>query len=333
MQARDPSRPAAPARTTGGECAHSSQFGHWTFGKCPASHGAGRTLLYKVSLEGRLATPTFPGVQKLEALLFNSRIAIASVAALIASSAVASAQADTAIDPDAIAALKKMGAYLRTLNAFQVNATITTEDVLDDGEKVQRMSNTKLLAARPNRLFVEVANERAPRTIYYDGKSFTLYAPKVKYYATVDAPPTISELATRLEDKYDIELPFVDLFRWGTPESNLSDITSATDIGPSVVDGTTCEQYAFRQDGLDWQVWIQEGDYPLPRKLVLTTLTDDARPQHTSVYSWNLAPSFNDAAFAFVPPKDANKIKLVESTPIGVGVKKADGGAEKHEKP
>jgi hypothetical protein len=270
-------------------------------------------------------------------------MAIASVAIFIASSAVASAQApsaqassaqaDTAIDPDAIAALNKMGAYLRTLNAFQVQATVTTEDVLDDGEKIQRMSTTKLLAARPNQLFVQVVNERQPRDFYYDGKSFTMYAPKVKYYATVDAPPTILELTKRLEDKYDIDLPFVDLFRWGTPESNLSDITAATDLGPSVIDGTTCEQYAFRQDGLDWQIWIQEGDYALPRKLVLTTLTDDARPQHTSVYSWNLAPSFNDQAFAFVAPKDANKITLVDKSQIGIGTKKTDGGGEKNEKP
>jgi len=270
-------------------------------------------------------------------LLLHTRIAIAS-AGLIAWSAVASAQADsakadTAIDPDAIAALSKMGNYLRTLNAFQVKATITTEDVLDDGEKVQRMGTTNLLAARPNRLFVEVANDKQPRNFYYDGKSFTLFAPVLKYYATVDAPPTIGELANRLEDKYNVEIPFVDLFRWGTPEADLKAITDATDLGPSVVDGTTCEQYAFRQKGLDWQVWIQQGEYPLPMKLVLTTLTDDARPQHTSVYSWNLAPSFNDAAFAFVAPDGAKKIALVETLRQELNSKKSDGGVDKHEKP
>ena len=289
--------------------------------------------------QGRIGRPVgiidLHSVQILEVLLFHTRMAIASAAALIASSAVVSAQADTAIDPDAIAALNKMGAYLRTLNTFQVQATVTTEDVLDDGEKVQRMSTKKLLAARPNRLFLEDMNDRKPRNFYYDGKSFTLFAPKVNYYATVDAPPTIPELANRLEDKYNIDLPFVDLFRWGTPESNLSDITAASDIGPSVIEGTTCEQYAFRQNGLDWQVWIQAGEFPLPRKLVLTTLTDDARPQHTSVYTWNLAPSFNDAAFAFTAPKDAHKITLAETTLTDVTPKKSgDGsGGDKHEKP
>lgn len=80
------------------------------------------------------------------------------------------------------------------------------------------------------------------------------------------------------------------------------------------MDGTTCEQYAFRQEGLDWQIWIQQGDYPLPRKLILTTLEEDARPRHSQVLTWNLAPSFNDAAFTFEPPKGAQKITIAEVT-------------------
>ena len=84
------------------------------------------------------------------------------------------------------------------------------------------------------------------------------------------------------------------------------------DLGPSAVEGTTCQHYAFRQDDIDWQIWIQKGEYPLPRKLVITTKTDEARPQHTAVYTWNLAPSFNDAAFTFDPPAGAGKVVLAE---------------------
>ena len=229
-------------------------------------------------------------------------------------SAKLAARADTgAIDPDAIAALEKMGAYLRTLNVIQVSGQIATEDVLDDGQKVQSTSVYDLIAKRPNNLRVEIKNDRRPRLMVYDGKTFTLWAPDEKFYAKVDAPPTINALADTLSDKYDIDLPFVDLFRWGTPESDIKAITAALDLGPSTVDGTTCEQYAFRQDGLDWQVWIQQGDFPLPRRLVLTTTDDDARPQHTSVYTWNLAPSFSDGAFVFVPPSDAKRITIAEA--------------------
>jgi hypothetical protein len=216
------------------------------------------------------------------------------------------------IDQDAMDALNKMGAYLRSLKAFQVTAEVTTEEVLPDGQKIQFGSLAELIAEKPNHLRVDVNSDREHRVFFFDGKTFTLYAPRPMFYATLNAPPTIAEMANQLEDKYGINLPFVDLFRWGTPESGAEDITAATDFGASQVDGVTCEHYAFRQAGLDWQVWIQQGDYPLPRKLVLTTLTDEARPQHESRYTWNLAPSMNAATFAFVPTKDAKKIALAE---------------------
>jgi hypothetical protein len=147
---------------------------------------------------------------------------------------------------------------------------------------------------------------------FYDGKNFTLYAPRPQFYATVPAPATIEKLADDLEEKYDIELPLVDLFRWGTPENDVSAITSAVDLGPSAINGVTCEQYGFRQDGLDWQLWIQLGQNPLPCRIVLTTLTDEARPQHTATYSWNLAPSFDDNTFVFRAPTGAKPIPIAQ---------------------
>jgi hypothetical protein len=227
-------------------------------------------------------------------------------------------QPTSTVEPDALAALDKMGTYLRTLKAFQVRATTTTED----GQKVQYAAVTDLLAQVPDRLRAEVSTDRKDRMYLYDGKTFTLFAPRAGYYATVPAPPTIRELADRLEERFDVEIPMVDLFRWGGPRSTVADIKAATDVGPSEVEGTTCEHYAFRQPGLDWQIWIQQGNFPLPRKLVITTTTDEARPQYASVYTWNLAPSFNDAAFTFDPPSDAQKIVFTEVTAAPAAAKK-----------
>jgi hypothetical protein len=225
----------------------------------------------------------------------------------------AAGQLDTArIDTAAMNALNRMGAYLRTLNDIQVKATVTTEDVILDGQKIQMTSAINVIAQRPNRFFVEITDNRQPRQLFYDGKSFTVWAPRLRYYATVDAPSTINETAKLLEDKYDIDLPLVDLFRWGTPDSHFENIKSAIFVGPAVIDGVTCEQYAFRQEGLDWQVWIQAGKFPLPLKVLLTTTTDDARPQHEATYTWNLAPSYNEKTFAFAAPPDAKKITIAQ---------------------
>jgi hypothetical protein len=212
-------------------------------------------------------------------------------------------------DPDAIKALENMSAYLRTLKAFQVHSVTSRDEVLDDGQNIEFSGVVDMIVDRPNRLRAEVTSDKQHRMYFDDGKNFSVWARRVNYYATVPAPPTLRELADTLSDKYDLELPLADLFYWGE-RKNTADVTSAIDVGASQVDGVTCEHYAFRQEGLDWQVWIQQGDFPLPRKLVITTTTDPARPQFTSVMTWNLAPSYNDAAFQFVPPKDAKKITM-----------------------
>ena len=218
------------------------------------------------------------------------------------------------IAPQATQALNAMGEYLRTLKSFQVKAVISRESVLLDGQKVQFDGTADLLVSRPNKLRLTTSSDRAERQFFYDGKTFTLFAPRTSYYATVNAPPTIAQLADTLETRFDIELPLVDLFRWGTPQGIDGQLTSANYIGPANIEGVTCEHYAFRQNDVDWQVWVQSGEFKLPRKVVITTKTDEARPQYSAVYTWNLAPSFDEGAFAFVPTKETHKIVLADAS-------------------
>jgi hypothetical protein len=224
----------------------------------------------------------------------------------------ASSYAASDIEPDAMEALNKMGVYLRTLKSFQVQADITTDDVLDDGQIIQTSKKVDIVAARPNRFRAEIIGENEHRLYFFDGKNFTIFGRLVNYYATIPAPPTIAELADHINEKYGIELPLLDLFQWGTNDEVAKRLKGGIDVGPSQVDGVTCEQYAFHQEHIDWQIWIQLGEFPLPRKLVIRTLTDDARPQYSEKLTWNLAPSFSEDAFTFDPPPDARRITISE---------------------
>jgi hypothetical protein len=220
------------------------------------------------------------------------------------------AKEESNIDPAAVDAIRKMGAYLRTFKAFQVIADVTHDDVLEDGLIVQTNSKVDLLATAPNHLRIEVTGDDRHRLYLYDGKNFTVWARLVNYYATVPAPPTTVQLFKDAEEKYNISLPLIDLFKWGTNEDDINKIKTAIDVGPATIEGVTCEHYAFHQEDIDWQIWIQLGQFPLPRRLVITTLTDEARPQHSDTMTWNLAPSFNDEAFVFDPPPDAKRVIL-----------------------
>lgn len=227
-----------------------------------------------------------------------------------------------AVQPQAIAALEKMGAYLRGLKNFSVHGDTTIDLVTEDGQKLEFPGTVDYKVRVPNGLQLDVRSDRKERQLFYDGKTLTVYGPKNKLYASVDAPPTIGALLDATSDKYGIELPLADLFLWGTDKAPTSALQSAVFIGPAHVGGSVTEHYAFRQQGVDWQVWIEPGAKPLPRRLVITTTDDPAQPQYTSTLTWNTNAAHKDAAFTFTPPKDAGRIRLVEVDAVA-----AEGGS------
>ncbi len=219
--------------------------------------------------------------------------------------------AANAVDPASIQALKDMGAFLQTLQRFQVSTELTGERVLADGQKLQHTATADMEVQRPNKIRVRMHSARSERELIYDGKTVTLFTPAQKYYSTVDFTGTIGELANRLEEKYGVQFPMSDLFLWGTPAAPLDRIESAMNAGQDFIGDDLCDQYAFRQAKIDWQIWITTGSKRLPRKVVVTNRADEARPQSVSMIDWNLKPTFKDTVFKFTPPKGARKIEIV----------------------
>jgi hypothetical protein len=118
------------------------------------------------------------------------------------------------IDVKAIDALKAMGAQLRALKAFVLRSETTIDEVLDNGQKVQFGGTVDYRVRKPNGLRAEINSDRKRRQFFYDGKTLTQYGPITGYYASVAAPPTITELLQVLDQKYDLNLPLADLFLW-----------------------------------------------------------------------------------------------------------------------
>jgi hypothetical protein len=220
------------------------------------------------------------------------------------------AAAKPAVDPEAISALHQMGEFLRNQQTFSVQARQTTDDVLASGQKVQYGGTVDLKVRRPDRLRMDIQGDRRNEHLLFDGKTFTVYPERVGFYAQFPAPPTLAELKDVLEKRYGIDLPLADLFYWGTERDGTSSITAATRIGVANVDGFICHHYAFRQKDLDWELWIEQGGRPVPRKQVITTTTDRSKPQHSMVLNWDLSPKLEDQMFAFVPPPTAHKIEF-----------------------
>lgn len=229
-----------------------------------------------------------------------------------------SATAPGTIAPEISKALARMADEMKSLTSFELRADMTTEDVLDNGQKVQSSGVVTIDVRKPDRFFINVDSARRTRRLYYDGKQFAMYAPATGYYAAVAAPPTARQVVDDLAIQYGVETPLADLIEWGAAGVRTDRITSAIYAGPDRIAGMDCDHYAFRQAGADWQLWIRKGDRPLPCKLVIVNTDDTAQPQTTTVFSWTPNQTFADSTFSFTPPAKAMRIQLGQATPTAV---------------
>ena len=248
---------------------------------------------------------------------FASAAFVLVLAAFAAPAALAQRDAP-AIEPEAVAALQRMGQYLGTLRTFSVKGLATTEEVLPQGLKVRHDTNATMEVARPDHVRAEQTSDRRHRLIVYDGKTFSVYSKSSGYYAQEPMTSSVYELAGRIESEYALELPLLDLFAWADENAQRPQLQLARVVGLSTIAGVPCDQYAFRQDGRDWQVWIQRGAQPLPRRLVVTSTRNEARPQYTADYEWTLQPQIAPTAFAFTPPAGSISVPLKRVKEIAV---------------
>jgi hypothetical protein len=218
-----------------------------------------------------------------------------------------------AIEPEAVAAVERMGDYLKTLTRYTIRAETTTDEVLRAGPKVQFGGSIELSVAAPDRLGVRTTrdNEDAQQ-FFFDGKTLAVWTASKKTWAQVAAPGSIDEMIALVQRKYDVAFPLGDLLVLAVRKDLLKPVKAGIVVGTGRIGGVDCDHLAFHQDGIDWQLWIERGARPLPRKLIITTLAERGQPQHTEVLDWDLSPKFDDSAFAFVPPEGAQRIVIAE---------------------
>jgi hypothetical protein len=219
------------------------------------------------------------------------------------------AAAAPALDPDAAAALDRMGAYLRTLKSFDIHVESGTDTILNNGQRIQVDRTVDYAVETPNRLAARLEGPRGVVNATYDGAAFTV-AGEDGYYAQAPLTGSIGSLLSKAYTAYGIDFPLQDLFRWGDPSSVTEKPTEGFRVGSARVGGVLTDHYAFRQPGVDFQVWIDQGDKPLPRKMVITSLTDAAQPQYTALITWKLNPRRTDGQFTFKPAPGAKQIRF-----------------------
>lgn len=217
-----------------------------------------------------------------------------------------------AIDPDALQILKGMTDYLGGLGQFSLHTENIYDEVLETGQKIQFQYSSDVVIQRPDKLLVQRTDGLASQLFVYDGAALTMSESEQGFFATVDAPANIDDLLHFARDVLDIVPPAGDMVYTNSFELLTAAVTSGLVIGPDVVEGVACHHLAFTTPVVDWQVWIAEGDAPLPLKYVLTTKDDPAQPQFITFMSeWNTAREIDVELFVFEPEPTAIEIDFV----------------------
>ena len=163
-----------------------------------------------------------------------------------------------------------------------------------------------------DRVQVEIRSPKRSRGLWYDGQSLTLLDRRHNLYGTVAVPETIDKVLDAANDKFGINFPLEDLLVNDPYASASAAIKGGVFFGQVTVLGTPCQHIAFSTDVVDWQLWIQDGPNPLPRKLVITYKREATAPQFTAILSdWKLKSGISDKTFVFTPPKGSAKIEIL----------------------
>jgi len=215
------------------------------------------------------------------------------------------------VDPRAVEALKKMSTYLLTLQTFRVVAESSLDVITTSDQKVQLDMVTTYQVKRPG-IRIDWVSDQKNRQFYYDGKHFTLVAPTLNYYATIDAPPTNREFLAALYDRTGVELPLADLFRWADEDhvDDIAKLTAAFSVGTATLDGVVTDHWAYRTDDFDFEIWMEQGDRPLPRKYVLIDRSDPTLPAFTSRLTWQPNVPLDPAVFTYAPTANMTAISF-----------------------
>lgn len=224
--------------------------------------------------------------------------------------------ATTSQDPAEI--LRRASKFLASQPQFALTVSDMMDESAPDGQKIQRSKHSAISLRRPDRVAATVRGDDRNYRFAYDGKTVTVLGHAGEQYVRLAAPDTADAMFDELANRYGLTMPSTDILLTDPGESLLKNIRSAKYVGPAVVLGTPAHHLAFRQETVDWQIWIAaEGD-PVPLKLVITYKELPGDPQYIAFYhQWNFDPKLEDSAFKLDVPAGAKQVELQPMTPAG----------------
>ena len=214
-------------------------------------------------------------------------------------------------DNDAMIVLKAMSDYVGSQKTIELTFDSDIEVITPQLEKIQFSNSGEALLSRPDKLRAHRVSGHADVSLFYDGGKVSIFGKSINGYTQFEAPDTLDQLIDTLRAGHGIALPGADLLHTDSYKVLAADVMEAKYLGRAIIDGRECEHLAFRNFDTDWQLWVESGKQPIPRKMVITSKTMNSAPQYTlRIKSWKTGVDPAPDAFSFEPPAGADKLGL-----------------------
>jgi hypothetical protein len=254
-------------------------------------------------------------------------IGVALGAAALLSLTTMLAQAD---DGDSRKILKAMSDYMAGQKSLSVRYDADIEVITPDLQKIQFTASGDVLVDRGTGVRASRTGGYADVELVFDGKAVIVHNRPAKTFTRVEAPGSIDAMVQRLRSEHGVEIPGADLLLSGSFDQLTEDVMDAKHVGRGVIDGVECEHLAFRNQDTDWQIWIEAGARPIPRKYVITSKAVAQAPQYTlRIKELRTDVNPDAGAFVFKAPEGVKQVALdalgdIDEVPPGV----SKGGAK-----
>ena len=211
----------------------------------------------------------------------------------------------------------RMANFLGGTQRFSVSMRGGYDAVQESGQKVEFGETRKIHLSRPDRLRVEGERSDGAKVLtVFNGKEIVLLDAASNVYATAAQPGGIDDSIVFFVKDLGMRLPLAVLLMSGISNELKDRVRSVDYVEKTSIYGTPSHHIAARTDTVDFQIWVADGDKPLPQRVVITYKNDKGEPQFWAQFSdWNLAPAIADSTFMVKPPDGAQKVAFAAQLP------------------
>jgi len=207
--------------------------------------------------------------------------------------------------------VRQMSDRLAGVTALALEAEEVYDEVPGDAPRQQLACVRRVAMRRPDRLAGDASGDARNGSFWFDGQTFSALDREQNVWASGQVPPTIDGALDWVFDQTGTVVPLADFLYADGYDRLMGKVQRGVYLGIHEAAGVPCHHLSFEQATIDWQLWIDAGADPLPRKLVITYKTEDEVPQYSvTIRKWNLAAQVPDALFRFTPPEGARRIDV-----------------------